>query len=133
MTSSNFTSLRWWCWSPLLLQCVGIFFSVCLVSRVLKKIDFKEHLSVAASKYSLCNIENGMQYSHCRFKHTFTVGFKEFNVVYIFFCYFFLFTIIVNWSSVSTGLYKAREYAKILCKLYFKDSQCFECLEFWIC
>ena len=32
--------------------------------------------------------------------------------------------------SVSTGLYKAREYAKILCKLYFKDSQCFECLEF---
>ena len=32
--------------------------SVCLVCRVLKDTYFKEHLSVVASKYSICNTKN---------------------------------------------------------------------------
>ena len=34
---------------------------MCLVSRTLENTDFREHLSATASKYSLCNIENGEQ------------------------------------------------------------------------
>ena len=33
-------------------------YSVCLVSRVSKNTYLKEHLSVVASKYSICNMEN---------------------------------------------------------------------------
>ena len=39
-------------------------YSVCLVSRVVKNPYFKEQLSVVASKYSICDMENNT----CEFK-----------------------------------------------------------------
>ena len=41
----------------------------------------------------------------------------------------------IPWASNMLGLeytrvYQGHEYAQALCKLYFKDSQYFECLEF---
>ena len=36
-------------------------YSVCLVSRVLKNAYFKELISVVASKYSICDMENKTQ------------------------------------------------------------------------
>ena len=44
---------------------------VCLVSRVLKNKYFKEHLSVVASKYSICDMENkAEEFTLCSmFKH----------------------------------------------------------------
>ena len=40
-------------------------YSVCLLSQVLKKTYPKEHLSVVASKYSLCDMENNTQSKLC--------------------------------------------------------------------
>ena len=40
------------------------FYSVCLASRALTITFFKEHLSVAASKYSICDIENKIRNLH---------------------------------------------------------------------
>ena len=40
-------------------------YSVCLISQVLKKTYFKEHLLVIASKYNLCDMENNTQSKSC--------------------------------------------------------------------
>ena len=43
-------------------------YSVCLLSQVLKKSYLKEHLSVVASKYSLCDMEKkilNLNYVQC--------------------------------------------------------------------
>ena len=121
-------------------------FSACLLSRVLKNINFKEHLSGAGSKYSLCNIENRIQYclvyspngngmvlwkivfwsgNHygkrwkqnilkdamwtkisfmfCLHEVGNSIVTSRFQGIWsdlYFFCYFFLFTIIVNWYKL---------------------------------
>ena len=57
--SSNFTTLRWWCWSFLsVIAMCSYLYPVGLIPRVLKNTYFKKHLSVVASKNSICDMEN---------------------------------------------------------------------------
>ena len=51
MMSSNFTSLRWWCWSCLSLQCVGIF-----IQRVWFPEFKRAHISRNTFQWLLPNI-----------------------------------------------------------------------------
>ena len=50
------TKMMMWIFS-IIVMC-SYLYAVCLVCRVLKNIYFKEHLSVVASRYSICDMEN---------------------------------------------------------------------------
>ena len=62
------------------------------------------------------------------FNHSYLTGFWICLEFWIYHCY-------TRFCRKQPGLNicKGREYAKVLCKLYFKDSQYFECFEFWTC
>ena len=91
------------------------------------------------SKYT--RVTQGCEFFHHRYLTGFLIC-LEFSIYQFYTGFCIKQPVIHVWqvSEYSSGsyytrawIYKGCECAKIPCKLYFKDSQCFDCLELWIC
>ena len=81
-------------------------------------------------KFSIINIWQGSEYSSSSENASVTQGFIENSPSYMFDRF-----LSIPWTLNLSGLEYTRvlSVTMVLCKLYYKDSQYFKCLEFWIC